>query len=118
MEIRDLNDEEQLALMGLIEFVAESNATISEEEQEEIAHLVEAFGADEYRALVEAVDEKLPNEEALRAHLQTIERQDARDLIYGLGLETALSDAENLGHSDMLDWLRGEWGVSVEISST
>lgn len=117
MEIRDLNEEEQLALMGLVEFVAESNATISEEEQEELEHLVEAFGAEKYRALVDRVDEKFPNEEALREHLQTIQRQEARDLIYGLTLETALSDAENLNHSDMLDWLRGEWNVSVTISS-
>ncbi len=115
MEIRDLNEDEQLALMGLIEFVAESNARISEEEQEELSHLVEAFGAKKYRALVDAVDEKFGNEEALRAHLGTIERQEARDLIYGLALETALADAENLSHSEMLDWLRGEWNVSVEI---
>lgn len=118
MEIRDLNEDEQLALMGLIEFVAESNATISEEEQEELEQLVEAFGAEKYRALVDAVDEKFANEEALRAFLGTIRRQEARDLIYGLTLETALSDAENLNHSDMLDWLKTEWNVSVEISSS
>ena len=118
MEIRDLNEDEQLALMGLIEFVAESNATIREEEQEELQHLVDAFGAEKYRALVDAVDEKFANEEALREFLQTIQRQEARDLIYGLTLETALSDAENLNHSDMLDWLKTEWNVSVEISSS
>ena len=117
MEIRDLNEDEQLALVGLIEFIAESNATISEEEEEEISGLVAEFGAEKYRSLVDAVDEKFGNEEALRAFLTGIERQEARDLIYGLGLETALSDAENLAHSDMLDWLRAEWNVSVEIGS-
>ncbi len=118
MEIRDLNEDEQLALMGLIEFVAESNATISEEEQRELEHLVEAFGIEKYRALVDAVDKRFANEEALRSHLSTIQSQEARDLIYGLALETALSDAENLAHSDMLHWLAAQWDVNVEISSS
>lgn len=115
MEIRDLNEDERLALVGLVEFVAESNRSITEEEEEEISHLVEAFGAESYRALVDAVDEKFADEAALRTHLSGIERQEARELIYGLTLETALSDADNLQHSEMLDWLRAEWDVSVEI---
>lgn len=115
MEIRDLNEDEKLALVGLIEFVAESNASITEEEQEEISHIVDALGTDPYRALVDAVDAKFADEAALKTHLQGIGRQEARELIYGLALETALSDAENLQHSQMLDWLKGEWSVSVEI---
>lgn len=115
MEIRELNEDEQLALVGLIEFVAESNANVTEEEQAEIEHLVEAFGAEKYRALVDAVDQKFGDEAALKAHLSTISRGAAKELIYGLALETALSDAENLQHSQMLDWLKTEWNVTVEI---
>lgn len=115
MEIRDLNEDEQLALVGLIEFVAESNRSITEEEQAEISQLVEAFGAERYRSLVDAVDARFADEEALKSHLREVGRGEARELIYGLALETALSDAEGLQHSQMLDWLRGEWNVSVEI---
>jgi len=118
VEIGELNDDEQLALVGLIEFVAESNASISDEEQDEISHLVKAFGAEKYRGLVDAVDTRFADEAALRTHLQGVHRQDARELIYGLTLETALSDPENLQHSEMLDWLRGEWNVSVEIGES
>lgn len=118
MEIRDLNEDEQFALVGLIEFVAESNASVTEEEQEEISHLVEAFGADKYRQLVDAVDQKFGNETELKSHLSGITRDDARELIYGLALETALSDAENLQHSQMLDWLKAEWNVKVEIAES
>ncbi len=118
MEIADLNEDERLALVALIELVAESNRTITEEEQKEISALADAFGADAYRSLVDAVDERFPDEEALRRHLGGIERQAARDLIYGQALEVALSDAEGLPHSRVLDWLRGAWNVSVEIGSS
>lgn len=117
MEIRDLNDEEQLALVGLIEFVAESNFSITDEEQDEIAGLVEEIGEEKYRGLVDAVDQKFADEAALKEHLQSIGRPEARELIFGFVLETALSDPENLKHSQMLDWLRAQWDVSVEIGS-
>jgi len=118
VEIRDLNDDERLALVGLIEFVAESNRSISEEEQKEIADLAGAFGPAEYRALVDEVDRRFADEAALRAHLRRVGRQEARELIYGLALETALSDPEGLQNPAMLDWLRGEWNVAVQIRSS
>lgn len=117
MEIAELTDDEQLALVGLIEFVGESNANITDEEQDEISGLVGALGTERYRGLVEAVDRKFADEKALKSHLQTITRPEARELIFGLVLETTLSDPENLKNSQMIDWLRGTWNVSVEIGS-
>lgn len=118
MEIEDLKRDEQVALVGLIEFVAESNATVTEEEVEEISEVVDAFGPEKYRELADDVDERFADEDSLKAHLRQVERSEARELIYGVVLEMALSDADNLRHSQMLDWLREEWNVSVEISSS
>jgi hypothetical protein len=115
VEIGDLTPDEQLALVALIEFVAESNANVTDEEVEEISHLVEAVGERRYRDLVDEVDDRFDDEDDLRDFLSGITRQEARDLIFGVTLETALSDADNLKHSEILDWLREEWEVSVEI---
>lgn len=117
MEIVDLKRDEQMALVGLMEFVAESNATVTDEEVQEISQVVDAIGPDKYRQLAEAVDERFANEESLKTHLLGVDRPEARDLIYGIALEMALSDAENLRHSEMLDWLREQWNISVEIGS-
>ena len=116
MEIVDLKRDEQIALVGLIEFVAESNATVTDEEVQEISQIVDALGPDKYRQLAEAADERFANEASLKEHLLGVDRPEARELMYGIALDMALSDTENLRHSEMLDWLREQWDVSVKIA--
>ncbi|MGD0837398.1 MAG: hypothetical protein ABSB49_12230 [Polyangia bacterium] len=113
MELADLNPNEQVALAGLLEFVVLASGHVNEDEQKEIDAIVAAIGTDDYRKAVERVDQSFPDEEALRAFLSTIDRQEARELIYGSVIGAAMIDTVEGRPSELLDWLAGAWHVEV-----
>jgi uncharacterized tellurite resistance protein B-like protein len=113
MELADLNRDEQIALAGLLEFVVLASGHVTEDEQNEINAIVEALGADRYRSAVDEVDKRFPDENALRVFLSTIERQEAREVIFGTVIEAAMADTVEGRESALLDWLAQEWKVEV-----
>jgi hypothetical protein len=113
MELADLNQNEQIALAGLLEFVVLASGHVTEDEQNEIDTIVEALGEDKYRKAVEEVDKRFPDEKALRKFLSTIEREEAKELIYGLVIEAAMADTVEGRESALLEWLAEEWDVEV-----
>lgn len=114
MELADLNQNEQIALAGLLEFVVLASGHVTEDEQNEIDAIVEALGEDNYRRAVDQVDKRFPDEKALRAFLSTIERQEARELIYGSVIDAAMTDTVEGRRSDLLEWLAGAWAIEVQ----
>jgi len=113
MELADLNQNEQLALAGLLEFVVLASGHVTEDEQIEIDSIVEALGEENYRKAVDQVDKRFPDEKALRAYLTSIDRQDARELIYGVVMEAAMTDTVEGRESELLEWLAEAWKVEV-----
>ncbi len=113
MELADLNQNEQIALAGLLEFVVLASGHVTEDEQNEIDTIVEALGEEKYRKAVEEVDKRFPDEKALRKFLSTIEREEARELIYGVVIEAAMADTVEGRESALLEWLAEEWDVEV-----
>ena len=51
--------------------------------------------------------------QALRAFLASIERQEARELIYGTLIEAAITDTVEGRESELLEWLAKEWKIEV-----
>ena len=117
MELSDLDHDERLALVAVIELIVGSDAEVSDEEEAEIERVAEAFGDDAYRALATEADDRLADPDALRAFLAGIERQEARELIYGTALAAALPDSVDDRESELLDWLAKTWKVSVTFES-
>jgi hypothetical protein len=115
MELRDLSHEERLALVALLELVIESDSRAADGEVAEVDRVVDALGREEYEALVEEVDRRFPTEDALRAFLPSIARQEARELIYGTALGTAIEDTVDIWESSLLDWLAKLWNVTVDV---
>jgi hypothetical protein len=115
MELGDLTHIEQLALLGLVQFIGESNRDVSDEESEAIAGIVAALGAERYRKVAAEADERFADEESLRNYLQTNGRPEARELIYGHVLELAMGDTIQASESELLDWLAEEWGIQVQF---
>jgi len=113
MELADLNKDEQLALAGLLEFVVLASGHVTEDEELEIAAIVEAIGEEPYRKSVEEVDLRFPDEQALRTYLSTISRQEAREVIYGTVIEAAMTDTMEGRESALLEWLAKEWTIEV-----
>src|SRR5262249_15359655 len=115
MELRDLAHEERLALVALLEMVVESDRTVSDGEVADIDQVVGALGREEYQRLIDEVDRRFPTEDELKAFLPSITRQDARDLIYGTVLDTAIEDSVDPRESEFLDWLATLLNVRVEL---
>ena len=113
MELADLNKEERVALAGLLEFVVMASGQVTDIEQQEIDEIVDALGEDNYRQAVDEVDQRFSDEDALRAFLKTIERQEARELIYGTIIAAAMVDNFEGRESALLEWLAKEWNVAV-----
>ena len=113
MELSELNKDEQVALAGLLEFVVMASGHVTEDEEQEIDAIIEALGEDAYRAAVEQSDHRFPDEKALRAFLSTIERQDAREVIYGTIIEAAMTDTVEGRESALLNWLAETWNIEI-----
>jgi hypothetical protein len=117
MELRDLSHEERLALVALLEVVLESDRVVSDGEVADIDRVVGELGKDEYERLIPEIDRRFPTEDELKAFLPSITRQDARELIFGTVLDTAIEDAVDPRESEFLDWLSTLWNVRVELEN-
>ena len=115
MELEDLNPDERIALVGLVREVVLADNQISEDEIDEVAEIVDAFGDEGYQASVEAFDTRFSDEESFRRFLATITRQEARELIYGTVLQGAAADAIEGGESELLSWLADVWKIEVQV---
>ena len=115
MELRDLNQDERTALVGLMKLVVMSDGNVSEEELEHVEELVDAFGQGEYERTLAAFEKRFNDEDSFKAFLRTIGRQDARELIFEKILEGAGEGAVEGDEADLLDWLSKTWNVKIEI---
>ena len=115
MKISELTNEQQVALVAVIEAIVMSDGTIEDGEQNTIGQIAEELGLDTYRALLRDADSRYPTTDALKQLLVTITDQEARNTIYGLAMQDAmLSPAINHLQSKMLEWLRENWDITVE----
>jgi hypothetical protein len=116
MELRDLNQDERTALVGLMKVVVMSDGNVSEEEIEHVETLVDAFGEGEYERTLERFEQTFPDAAAFKTFLGTIARQEAREVIFATVLESAGEGALEGAEADLLEWLSGIWNVSIEIA--
>jgi hypothetical protein len=115
MELNELTREERIALVALLELAVEADATVSDDEVEELQETVDAIGADAYREAAAEVDNRFRDEDDLKAFLRTITRQEARELIYEAVLEAVMPDAIGAREAALLEWLAKEWSVTVRF---
>ena len=118
MELSDLTHEERVALAALLELVVESSPAISDDEAEEVRHVVDAVGDAAYTAAADEAATRFRDEADVKAFLPSITRQEARELIYGALLETALPDAMTAHESAILTWLATAWNIAVRIEES
>jgi hypothetical protein len=117
MEISDLTHDEQLALVALVEVVVSGDTDVSEDEQTHIARIAGALGEETYRTLANEADERFPDERALKKFLTGLQRQEARELVYGTVLEASLPDVIDAHESSLLGWLATAWGITVQFEA-
>ena len=111
MDIADLTWDERLALLGLMHCMVMADGEGTPSEAGNISDVAEAMGEDAYRDCLKEVEEKFQDGEKLKEFLKTIERPEAREMIYRTLEGLALSDAISHGEEFILDWVAEEWGI-------
>ncbi len=115
MELRDLNQDERTALVGLLKLTVMSDGNVSEDELEQIEAVVEAWSEDAYQETLDMFEKRFLDENSFRAFLRTIGRQDARELIYATIVQSAAAEAIEGGEAALLEWLAQTWAVQVQV---
>lgn len=115
MVFSDLAPDERLALVALVKRLVMTDRAITEEEAEAIDAIAGQLGEETYRALMERADREFAGEPALKTFLARIDRQAARDFIYGTLLAGVIGDTTQHTDAQFLAWLADAWAVTVEI---
>ena len=116
MELADLNQDERMALVGLLKLTVLADGHVTEEELEHVETLVDAFGEGEYQKTLDAFETAFPDVGAFKESLLRVSRPDARELIFATVLETAGESALEGAEAELLDWLSRAWNIRIEIA--
>jgi hypothetical protein len=115
MELKDLNQDERTALVGLMKLTVMSDGNVSEEELVEVEEIVDAFGEDNYQQTLDAFEKRFQDAKSFQVFLRTIGREEARDLIFATVLESADTEGIEGQEAELLDWLAKAWDIKIEI---
>ena len=74
---------------------------------------VAALGEADFRRATEAALSTLQSDADLRGYLETISRQEAREIIYGTVMEAAMADTVMPNEAPFLEWLAKTWNIQV-----
>jgi len=114
MTIADLTHDEKVALAALLEMVSMADGEVTEPEAQNLGRIAAALGEDEYRALLDEADEKFDGVEALKEALAAIERQEARELIFGEALAELMESPATHPATELMEWLKTTWKIEVK----
>jgi uncharacterized tellurite resistance protein B-like protein len=111
MQLNELDSDEQLALVSLSRVVVRADGAVSPKEGLAIKRIAQALGEATYRALFAQAAELFPDEAQLRPFLATIERQEARALIFQTVLDLAAADEISPEEGPLMAWLEETWTI-------
>ena len=111
MNLMDLLPEESLALVALTRAIARADGAISPLEGRAIAVIAAELGEATYRKLFARAAESFPDEAALKELLASIERPEARSLIYESTLALAAADSISAEEEPLIVWLQQAWEI-------
>ena len=115
LELRDLTDDERLALVALLARVVEADSYVTDSEATHVHAVIAAVGEKAYEAAADEADRRFASHEELRRFLGTITRVEARELIYETLLEAALADTPMKAEREFLDWVASAWNIQTRI---
>ena len=111
MKLIDLLPEESLALVALSRAIARADGAITALEGRAIASIAAELGEATYRKLFTKAAESFPDQPALEKFLASIERPEARALIYESILALAAADSISAEEEPLMIWLHETWKI-------
>jgi hypothetical protein len=114
MSFKNLDHDQQLALVALMTGVAMANEEISEGEIKCIEKVANELGDETYRSLIDEAAKHFANADDLKNFLKGIEDKSVQELIYGTVWEESMADPDiKHNESELLDWLKTIWNIQV-----
>ncbi len=114
MKLADLNDNETLALVALLREVVAADGQYTDEEREQVDAARDGVGAARFAAAIERAKKELPTRAELKEFVVTLDRQDAKQLIWDFLAGAAAADGEVAATEEKpLRWLLEHWKVSA-----
>ena len=114
MKVSEMTDAEKKALGTLVRVVVGVDGKYSPEEADALDRAAEELGADEFWEAVRAAGREHHDEEEIKAEARAVERQEARETIFGALFEIAASGSIVGSEGWVLDWLTGAWDLRTE----
>jgi hypothetical protein len=111
MQLTDLDSDERLALVSLSRVIARADGAVSPTEGRMIKRIAVALGEAAFRDLFAQAASLFPDEAQLRPFLATIERQEARGLIFQTILDLAAADEISDEEGPLMAWLEETWKI-------
>ena len=111
MQLSDLLPAESLALVALSRAIVRADGAITPLEGRAIAAMAAELGVATYRKLFAEAAESFPDQAALEGFLASIERPEARALIYESILALAAADSISAEEEPLIVWLHETWKI-------
>ena len=111
MQLIDLLPEESLALVALSRAIVRADGAITPLEGRAIAAMAVELGETTYRKLFAQAASSFPDQVALKGFLVSIERPEARALIYESILALAAADSISSEEEPLMTWLHETWNI-------
>jgi hypothetical protein len=108
-KLKDLDDDEALALGGLIRILIRLDGSFSEDEEQHLDTVADEVGdRDSLWKIISRSAQELEDDQAIRRKALMVERTGARELIRYVLQSIAVADSITIGEQKLLDWLDEE----------
>lgn len=114
MNASDLQEHEQLVLIGLVKLIVHADQQVSEEERVVLRALQQQLGDDRWNDRVRAAANAFPTIPALEAAAVEVVRPEAQRLIHQLLAELAGSDEVIPAEAHVLRWIDQTWRLTED----
>jgi hypothetical protein len=116
MKLSELNQDERLALMGLLKAVIRADKDFSAEEAEEVKNVKAALGADVWRYTLDLARQHIHSLEDVKRAADQVLRQPARELIFGTLHAVAVPGDIVPAEEKILTWLALSWKIDHPLA--
>ncbi|MEM7354593.1 MAG: hypothetical protein AAF657_27545 [Acidobacteriota bacterium] len=118
MKLSDMNDAERNALGTLVRLIVALDGDYSPAESDRVKAAAAELGEDDFWQAIQAAGQQHQDDDVVTTQANAVERQEARETIYGVlfGIAAAESIVSREGH--VLDQLATAWSLEPEITSS
>ena len=117
MTLDDLSHPEQVVLLALVGLMARMDGSVSQEELELLEQIADEIGEQRFEAARDAAAALADGSAILRA-ASSVDRQEAREVIYELVYGVAVRDTIAQSETALLNELAQLWGLPQRLGES